>query len=91
VKGSVALPDLADRRPPPAGAAVTGKPGARSERPERPAGRATADLGTGNGQTIDLTSGQLPQRGPNDPPPGTPSVPPPSNNVPPPTPPPGSN
>lgn len=89
VKGSVALPDLADRRPPPAGQQ---QPDSTAPDPKDPSGKQGVQrpiIGTAGGQTIDLTSGQLP-RGPNDPPPGTPSVPPPSNNVPPP-PPPGGN
>ena len=91
VKGSVALPDLADRRPPPDGQQPP--PDSPVPDPKDPSGQQGVQrpiIGTANGQTIDLTSGQLP-RGPNDPPPGTPSVPPPSNNVPPPTPPPGGN
>lgn len=92
VKGSVALPDLADRRPPPTG--QQSSPESPAPDPKDPTGKQGVQrpiIGTSSGQTIDLTSGQLPQRGPNDPPPGTPSVPPPSNNVPPPTPPPGGN
>jgi len=91
VKGSVALPDLADRRPPPTGQQPP--PTSSAPDPKDASGQQGVRrpvIGTANGQTIDLTSGQLP-RGPNDPPPGTPSVPPPSNNVPPPTPPPGGN
>jgi len=91
VKGSVALPDLADRRPPPTGQQPP--PTSSAPDPKDASGQQGVQrpvIGTANGQTIDLTSGQLP-RGPNDPPPGTPSVPPPSNNVPPPTPPPGGN
>jgi len=91
VKGSVALPDLADRRPPPAGQQPP--PDGAAPDPKDPGGQQGVQrptIGTTiDGQTIDLTSGQRP-RGPNDPPPGTPSLPPPSNNVPPP-PPPGSN
>jgi hypothetical protein len=91
-KGGVALPDLAVRRPPPTGqqpppdsTAPDPKDAGDSQGVQRPI------IGTvGGQQQVDLTSGQLP-RGPNDPPPGTPSVPPPSNNVPPPTPPPGGN
>ncbi len=92
-KGSVALPDLADRRPPPAGQQAP--PDSPPPDPKDPSGKQGVQrpvIGTvGGQQQIDLTSGQLP-RGPNNPPPGTPSVPPPSNNVPPPpTPPPGGN
>jgi len=84
VKGSTALPDLADRRPPPSGQQAP--PDSSAPDPKDPGGKQGVQrpvIGTANGQTIDLTSGQLP-RGPNDPPPGTPQVPPPSNNVPPP-------
>ena len=91
VKGSVALPDLADRRPPPTGQQPP--PDSAAPDPKDPTGQQGVQrpiIGTANGQTIDLTSGQRP-RGPNDPPPGTPSVPPPSNNVPPPPPPPPGN
>lgn len=99
-KGSVALPDLADRRPPPAGQKTP--PGSAPPDPksqssgqgmQRPITGTTVD-----GQTIDLTSGQFDQRGPNDPPPpGTPQVPgapsnmPPPNSAPPLPPPPGGN
>ena len=91
VKGSTALPDLAGRRPPPTGQQAPSDSAAPD--PKDPSGAQGVQrpiIGTASGQTIDLTSGQLP-RGPNDPPPGTPSVPPPSNNVPPPPPPPSGN
>lgn len=90
VKGSVALPDLAGRRPPPDGQQPP--PDSSAPDPKDAGGQQGVQrpiIGTANGQTIDLTSGQLP-RGPNDPPPGTPSLPPPSNNVPPPPPPGGT-
>lgn len=87
VKGSTALPDLADRHPPPTGQ----QPSLDTTRPDPkdPDGKQGVQrpiIGTANGQTIDLTSGQVP-RGPNNPPPGTPQLPPPSNNVLPPPPP----
>ncbi len=96
-----ALPDFSDRRVPgtgqqPADSGVDPVDPNNAKDTQRPI------TGTFNGQTIDLTSGQLPQRGPNDPPfPGQPSPsqpppvnqpppgtagPPPSNNMPPPPP-----
>lgn len=88
--GSVMLPDLSDRRDPPTGTAA---PGAAPPDPKDAGGQQGAQrpiIGTTvDGQTIDLTSGQI-QRGPNNPSPGTPSLPPPSNSAPPP-PPPGGN
>lgn len=90
VKGGVTSSDLADRGPPPTGQQPP--PQSPAADPKDPSGQQGVQrpvIGTANGQTIDLTSGQLP-RGPNDPPPGTPSLPPPSSNVPPP-PPPGGN
>ncbi|HEY5560064.1 MAG TPA: hypothetical protein VIK49_10105, partial [Steroidobacteraceae bacterium] len=82
---------LADRRPPPTGQQPPADGSAPD--PQDPGGKQDVQrpiIGTANGQTIDLTSGQLP-RSPNNPPPGTPQAPAPSNNVPPPPPPPGSN
>jgi hypothetical protein len=89
-KDGTALPDLAVRRPPPTGQEPP--PDSSAPDPSDPSGKDGVQrpiIGTASGQTIDLTSGQLP-RGPNDPLPGTPQVPPPSNSVPPP-PPPGGN
>lgn len=84
--GAVALPDLAGRRDPP-----QGQSSSSSSAPPDPKG-ATNNQGvqrpvtgtTVDGQTIDLTSGQIQQRGPNDPPPGTPQAPGGPSNLPPP-------
>jgi len=91
-KGSVALPDLAGRRPPPtrqemppSSAPPDPDDGSGKQGVQRPIRGTTLD-----GQTIDLTSGQIQQRGPNDPlPPGTPQAPQPPSSAPPP--PPGGN
>ncbi len=85
--GSVALPDLADRRDPPKGSTASGTAPPDPKDPPGNQGVQRPVTGTFGGQTIDLTSGQFGQRGPNDPPPpGTPQVPGPPSNVPPPPP-----
>ncbi len=95
--GDTGLPDLGGRRRPPAGAqssASTAPPDPEDaggkQGVQRPVTGTTAD-----GQTIDLTSGQVDQRSPNSPP-GTPQAPGTPVNMPPPppgtaAPPPGGN
>ena len=97
--GNVVSPDLSNRRDPPKGQGV---PGTAPPDPNDPAGNQAVQrpiTGSAAGQTIDLTSGQVP-RGPNNPPPGTPQVPGTPSNLPPPpgnapatgtSPPPGGN
>ncbi len=70
--GAVALPDFADRRGPPADhQPPTGSPAA--DPTDEGTGVARPITGTGRGQqNIDLTKGQLPPRGSNDPPPDRP-------------------
>lgn len=98
-QGPSPLPDLSDRREPPAGQQPPGTAAPDPKTEGEDPGVARPITGTQFGEPVDLTSGQFDQRSPNDPPPGTPSLPPPSNNVPPPTnlppptnvPPPGGN
>jgi len=93
-QGPSALPDFADRREPPTGQQSPGTAAPDPKAGDDDPSVARPITGTQLGQPIDLTSGQFDQRGPNDPPPGTPSLPPPSNNAPPPSnnlPPPSNN
>jgi hypothetical protein len=86
-KGQAALPDFSATHQPPASQAPADS---TAPDPSDPAGKPSLERpirGTVGGQPIDLTSGQIEQRGPNNPPPGTPSLPPPSNSAPPPPPP----
>ncbi|HEU0226069.1 MAG TPA: FecR family protein [Steroidobacteraceae bacterium] len=78
-KGQSALPDFSATHQPPAGQAPTDS---TAPDPSDPAGRPGLERpirGTVGGQPIDLTQGQIDQRSPNNPPPGTPSQPPPGN------------
>lgn len=92
-----ALPDLSDRRPPDTGQQPPGDSSVDPSDPNKAADTQRPITGSFGGQNIDLTTGQLPQRGPNDPPfpPGgpSPSQPPPINQPPPGTagPPPSNN
>lgn len=80
-KGQAGLPDLSSTHRPPAGPAPT------DSAPPDPADGTGKDglqrpvSGSSGGAPIDLTSGQIQQRSPNNPPPppGTPSQPPPGN------------
>jgi hypothetical protein len=74
--GAVALPDFADRRGPPADSQRPTGPSAADPIDEG-SGVARQITGSGRGQQdIDLTSGQLPPRGPGQPPPDRPPQPP---------------
>ena len=91
--GNVTHPDLSDRHDPPAGQQQSGTAAPDPKNQGSNQGVQRPITGTAAGQTIDLTSGQVP-RGPNDPLPGTPQVPGPPSNMPPPpsiAPPPGGN
>jgi len=89
-KGQAGLPDFSATHAPPTGQAPAGS---SAPDPSDPAGKPGVErpvTGTVGGQVpVDLTRGQIDQRGPGQP--GTPSLPPPANSAPPPNNPPPTN